>query len=339
MIYIKRSVIDSKMAKLVMSENSNYEIVDTDLEVMDTKTNILLDDRVDNYIRLCPGTKIYRCCSYHNIDIMQGCPFDCSYCILQAYLDHKFIKVSTDIDSIIEHIRSEKRKIRLGSGELTDSLAVDHIVPFTKLLIPIVNDLDNLQLEFKTKSSNIANLLNLNPKNIVVSFSLNPQIIIDNEEHRTASLSKRLAAAKTLSEYGYRVGFHFDPLISDINFTSIYTDLVDMLVEEIDPLSVEFISISSFRATSELFSAIKLRSNYTSLLLSDLIKSPDGKFRYYKAERIKMLKTVYNRLSSRWQKVFIYLCMEHSSVWEKVIGYDPGERDEFEKGFPYTFFT
>ena len=45
-----------------------------------------------------------------------------------------------------------------------------------------------------------------------------PFIIIDTEEPYTAALERRLKAAETVSDYGYKVGFHFDPLImSELN--------------------------------------------------------------------------------------------------------------------------
>ena len=70
-----------------------------------------------------------------------------------------------------------------------------------------------------------------------------------------------------------------------------------------------------------------------------MIKSPDGKYRYYKSLRVDMLKTVYDSLRAEWKDVFIYFCMEHETVWESVIGYDPGDRDKFELLFNNSFFT
>ena len=339
MIYINKSVIDNKLVQMTIDSNSAYKIVDDASEIVDEKSNIYLADRKDNYIRICPGTKIYRCCSYHNIDIMQGCPFDCAYCILQAYLEHDMIKVSTDTESITEHIRSFQGNIRLGSGELSDSLALDNVVPFTKIIVPIVNELDNIQFEFKTKSANISNLLNLNPKNIVVSFSLNPESIVSKYELKTASVESRINAAAELIKYGYKVGFHFDPVIYVENYKELYKDLIGNLTSKISEESIEFISISTFRAPQALLDSIKVRSKYTDLLMSDMIKSPDGKYRYYKSLRVDMLKTVYDSLRLEWKDVFIYFCMEHETVWESVIGYDPGDRDKFELLFNNSFFT
>ncbi|NIV72697.1 MAG: hypothetical protein GWN44_08470, partial [Calditrichae bacterium] len=69
-------------------------------------------------------------------------------------------------------------------------------------------------LEFKTKSNNIRYFLeNETPNNIVCSWSLNTSVIIENEEHFTASLEQRLQAARTIADYGIKVAFHFHPLV------------------------------------------------------------------------------------------------------------------------------
>ena len=44
------------------------------------------------------------------------------------------------------------RNFRVGTGELTDSLALDAIVPYTAYLLPFFNQQSNAVLELKTKS-------------------------------------------------------------------------------------------------------------------------------------------------------------------------------------------
>ena len=168
----------------------------------------------------------------------------------------------------------------------------------------------------------------------MVSWSLNPASIIEQEEPFTASLKRRLKAAKAVSSYGYKVGFHFDPLIMMENFTSLYGELIDELTSQIDENMVEYISISTFRCPAELMNIIRQRKKPSILTKGDYIKGIDGKTRYFKAERIKMIEFATNRIRANWKKPFIYYCMEHSSIWDKILEYDPGEREDFEMYFP-----
>ena len=47
-----------------------------------------------------------------------------------------------------------------------------------------------------------------------------------------------------------------------------------------------------------------------------------------------MIEFATNRIRANWKKPFIYYCMEHASVWDKILEYDPGEREDFEMYFP-----
>lgn len=337
MIYVERSAGHFPFVRAVSAINANLKEIEDGEKVEDKKTNIVLTAKKDNFVHPCPGTRVYRCCNYHVADIMQGCPFDCSYCILQAYLPHKHIRVSADseafINSISESVSSGRK--RIGTGELADSLALDHIIPLSRILVPIANNFDDIQLEFKTKSSNVNNLFGLNPKNVVVSWSLNPAEIAAKEEPLTAPVKRRLEAAKAVCDYGYKVGFHFDPLILCENFENLYGALIGELTSLIPEHSVEFISVSTFRCPPELMDAIRLRPEASILTKGDYVRGLDGKIRYFKALRVKMIKFAIESIRKVWKKPFIYMCMEHESLWKGIFEYDPGEREDFEGRFPF----
>ncbi|MCA1927384.1 MAG: radical SAM protein [Calditerrivibrio sp.] len=337
MIYIEKSAEHGHFRKLFDENETPYEFIEDKSEIEDSKKNILITSQKNRFVHSCPATKEYRCCNYMVVDAVEGCPFDCSYCILQAYLNHNYIKVYDDMESIRESILdlSKKGKFRLGTGELSDSLALDHILRLLDFIIPIINKQENIQFEFKTKSSNISNLLNHNPKNIVVSFSLNPEIISKREELFASSPIERIKAAKTLTEYGYRVSFHFDPLIYCDNFEEEYINLLDYLFDNIEQSSVEFISISTFRFVPELADIIRNKFDNSDILANNFIKSMDNKMRYFKTLRVHMLKTVYYHIKKNWDTVFTYFCMEDRSIWEKIMNYDPGDRENFEKYFKW----
>ncbi|MCB4204221.1 DNA photolyase [Deferribacterales bacterium Es71-Z0220] len=337
MIYVEKKALNTKIVELLNNKNISYDIVESDAEFEDSKSNIFVTSSRGTFLRPCPATKIYRCCHYHVFDIMEGCPFDCSYCILQSYLNHEYIKIFADTNAIKDElsILDKKGRFRVGTGELSDSLALDNIFEFSKFFAPIVNNLENIQFEFKTKSANIGNLLNLNPKNIIVSFSLNTEYIASHEEHRAASINDRINAAKSLTEYGYKVAFHFDPIVIYPDAFQDYEKVISKLVNEIDERYVEFISLSTFRCIPSLIDKIREKFDRSILTKYSYISGLDGKFRYFKPERLEILNFVYKSIRKKWQNVFIYFCMEHATVWNKIIGYDPGEREEFERYFPW----
>ena len=226
------------------------------------------------------------------------------------------------------------RFFRLGTGELTDSLALDHIFNFSGYITEIINASENILFEFKTKSANVSNLLNCRPKNIMVSWSLNPQEIMEKEEHGTAKIKDRLNAAKECAAVGFGIGFHFDPLIYYDNFEKGYAEIVKQMVESVPESSVKYISVSTFRFMPELLDIVRQKFDRSLLLESEYVKSLDGKMRYFKTRRVYMLDFFVKEIRKYWKDAFVYFCMEHDTVWKKIMGYDPGEREEFETHFP-----
>jgi len=337
MIYIDKSARNSRFVDIFENDGRKFTFVNSMEEVEDSKNNIYITSGYNTFVHRCPATTNYRCCNYYVVDLVEGCPFDCTYCILQEYLNHNLVKVHSDLDRVKEEIISLSKKgvFRLGTGELSDSLAYDHILKLSDFFIPVISDLENIQFEFKTKSANVGRLLNHNSENILVSWSLNPQEIVTAEEHYTAGLDERIEAAAKCAEYGYKVGFHFDPLIYYNDFEKGYSDVIKKLFEKIPEQSVEYISISTFRFIPGLLDTVREKFEGSQLLKSDYVRTLDGKMRYFKSLRQYMLRYVVKRIREYWPQVFLYFCMEHESVWKNLLGYDPGERENFEKNFPF----
>jgi spore photoproduct lyase len=108
-------------------------------------------------LKPCPGTREYLCCGYQILHIGTNCPLDCSYCILQAYFNQPslrvFVNVAQQLQSIGETLQAAGPRIfRIGTGEFTDSLALDPVVKWTEFLPPFVTKHKNVVLEFKTKT-------------------------------------------------------------------------------------------------------------------------------------------------------------------------------------------
>ena len=334
-IYLNKNA-EGSIPAINAAKNHDLIPVDDVSEVPDDKNCVYIAEEHNTFVHRCPATKIYRCCNYYVTDISEGCPFDCTYCILQAYLNHEYIKVYSGFERVRDEILNMPKDdfYRIGTGELTDSLAIDHIFNFTGYISKFVNQSDNILFEFKTKSANVKNLLNCNPKNIMVSWSLNPQKIMEKEEHGTARIKDRLAAAKECAAAGFGIGFHFDPLIYYDGFEKGYAEVIRRMTESVPESSVKYISVSTFRFIPELLDIVRQKFDRSLLLESEYVRSLDGKMRYFKTRRFYMLDFFVKEVRKYWKDAFIYFCMEHDTVWKRIFGFDPGEREEFEQHFP-----
>ena len=90
------------------------------------------------FLEHCPaGTPGLVCCNYLVVSLISNCPMDCSYCFLQEYLaNNPTLKVFTNVEDLLAEVaevvdRHPARQFRIGTGELSDSLALDPIIGFS----------------------------------------------------------------------------------------------------------------------------------------------------------------------------------------------------------------
>ena len=295
------------------------------------KKRLALSRFKGSFLKKCPGISPGMvCCNYYVVNLSKNCIYDCSYCFLQDFLANNPMQVAyVNVEDLLVELEEvftqyPDRNFRVGTGELTDSLALDTIVPYTATLLPFFNRQSNAVLELKTKSDQITNLLNHpDPTNIIVSWSLNPQTIIDQEEKGTPGLAQRLESARACMEKGYRIGFHFDPIILIPDWEEAYRQLVDILCDTLPIEKIEWVSLGSFRYRPSLKLIIKNRHPETRLFTSEQLPSKDGKFRYLRPLRNQAYETIRGYLMSRSQELNIYLCMETREILEGVTGKTP----------------
>jgi spore photoproduct lyase len=284
-------------------------------------------------LKPCPGTREYLCCGYQILNIGTNCPLDCSYCILQTYFNlpslRVFVNVEQQLEALGETILNSGGKIfRIGTGEFTDSLALDPIVKWTQVLPSFAAKHANTVLEFKTKTVSIEGLLSSPHRDrIVVSWSLNSPSIAAEEEHGAPSIRKRLEAARTCQREGYTLGFHFDPLIEYPFWEEEYARTVDLLDRFIDPSKVIWISLGCLRFMPSLKGVIRKRFPESHILDGEFVAGLDGKMRYIKPVRIEMYGFMKERLAQWGIGKGLYLCMESRDVWHKAFGWAPVNSD------------
>lgn len=335
-IYVDECTLDDKITLNVLEKypSTEYQIIPSGSKKKDKLTGEISKDKKilhlrhnnAHFIERCPGTNELLCCNYFTANIAMNCHFDCTYCFLQSYLNDQSITIYTNMDKFLNEVkdldsRTNGQNIRIGTGELADSLGLDELTGFSKLLVPKFNDFKNIVLEFKTKSNYIDNLLECKEnKNTVISWSVNPPIIVSNEEHKCSSLDQRLEAAKKSSEMGYQVAFHFDPIILHDNWEENYKETVDRIFSYVSPKSVEWISLGVLRFSPASKEVIRQRFSNTKIIFEEMVMCQDGKLRYPQPVRNKMYRHISECIKSYDERLFTYLCMESTAVWNKVYG-------------------
>lgn len=277
-----------------------------------------------SFIKRCPCTKGCISCGYFVLNLGFGCPFECSYCYLQGYQNLNAIILPYNIEDFFSDFESRfsnlKFPIRLGTGEFTDSLALDPYTGYADELIKFFSRRNNVILELKTKSSNIdAILANKPAENIVVSFSLSPKEISEKEEFLCACVQERIEAMKKLYRAGWPVAFHLDPIILNDNFVALYKNLFDEVFSDISPEKIRWVSLGTFRFNPKTAVVVEKRFPFSKILEAEMSIDFDEKLRYPFLVRKKIYSQIISLLKKKGLDISrLYLCMEEARMWKEL---------------------
>ncbi|HEY2931755.1 MAG TPA: hypothetical protein VGK99_08390 [Acidobacteriota bacterium] len=294
------------------------------------KKQLVLTRHQGRFLKDCQGcTGSHVCCDYFTVTYAINCHLECTYCILQAYLNNPFMRVFVNIPDLLRELasafsRNPQKVFRVGTGELTDSLGLDHLTGISKWLVPFFGGRDNAVLELKTKTNNIENLLQIaSNRNTVVAWSINTPAVSSREEWKTATLEEKLAAARRCADHGYRVAFHFDPMIHYDRWQADYRDLVNGLFDRFTEQEIAWLSVGSLRFHKELKDVIRWRFPKSEILYGEIVRATDGKYQYFKPIRVEMYARMIEWIRSRSSSSTVYLCMETQDVFQKVFDWTP----------------
>jgi spore photoproduct lyase len=274
-------------------------------------------------IRPCPCAAGHISCNYVVISHILGCPFNCSYCFLHTFYGKDEIVVYDNNDDIItqisDYLREAKEPLRVGTGQYSDSLALDKQTGLSEQLIKFFADQDKHLLELKTKSAEVDHLLGLKHNGrTIFAWSVNPQKIVDSDEEGAVSLKERLCAAQRCAKAGYPVAFHFDPVIRYPGWEKDYAGVIGMIFSKINAQNIAWISLGALRFPPDMREVITKRFPRSRILFDELEAGEEGKMRYARHLRVELFRIMRDLIRSHSKDVYVYLCMEDRATWNEV---------------------
>lgn len=320
------------------NKQHNYKNFSNDYQKKKFKISPFHSDKIA--LGRCPvASENTRCCNLLTLDAVNSCGFDCSYCSIQSFYKDGKIGFDENFATNLKNLKLDKNKTyHIGTGQSSDSLMWGDKFGILTALCKFAKENQNVILEFKTKSNNIKFLLeNDIPRNIIATFSLNSQIIIDNEEHLSASLNERLNAALKLANKGILVGFHFHPMIWYENYQNDYKEIFMRLQDEFLPKQVALVSFGTLTFIKPVIKRLRKR-NLKSKILQMPLCDANGKFSYPLEIKKEIFKFAYESFSKWHNKVFFYMCMEDKSLWKECFGYEYTTNNEMEMAMKKAYF-
>lgn len=280
-----------------------------------------------------------RCCNLLTLDAVESCGFDCSYCSIQSFYHDNRVIFDTSFADNLSRLKLDQDKIyHIGTGQSSDSLMWGNRHDLLDGLIRFAHANPNVILELKTKSANIDYLARTEiPSNIICTWSLNTQTIIDHEEHRTASLQRRLKAARVMADKGAIVGFHFHPIVQYAGWRAEYSELFKQVQEMFDPDETAMISIGTLTFIKPVIKKVRERGLHSKILKMPMVETA-GKLSYPEEIKLELFSHAYNSFSADWHKeTFFYLCMEDPAIWKPVFDFEYKSNDEFERAMQASY--
>ena len=341
-VLVDASVNQSLLAARVRKKlpEAQWQVLEKDQdgkEISQQSRTLYLRHFPGRFLRNCPGTAFYRCCGYQIVHIGENCPLSCSYCILQGYFQDSLLKVwanQQDLFREFEQVmhRQPGRRFRLGTGEFTDSLALESVTGYTQDLLRFLQDFPQACLELKSKIVDLSWMQAVRrPWQVLPAWSLNAPVIQREHEPESAGLEERLKAAACCVQQGFRVCLHFDPLIYYPGWEEGYRESVQMIFDYLRPEQIAYLSLGSLRCMPQLKAGIEARQPGSRLFCGEYVRGLDGKLRLLRPLRVQQFKFMADLLKARRLQGKIYLCMESDEVWRAALGYTPRDLGGLQK--------
>lgn len=254
LIYIEKQALELPQTKKILEKFKNIKpiiidnyknIFDKSYKNLDVKKSLILAKLNSKSVSEAPAWYWHTLSSFF-FKTWLNCVFDCSYCYLKWAFKNENIVLFLNYEDIKNEISEKIFYLQKKFPETThwfyswdysDIVWINNLSWFTEEFIPFFEKFPkNIMMEIRTKSANIKPFLDLwfVPKNTEISFSLNPQILIEKYEKGTASLEKRVEAINILLEKWYKVWLRFLPILPVKNWKEIYSEFVEYIEKNID---------------------------------------------------------------------------------------------------------
>ena len=272
-IYIEDEIRNSPRAIKIISKIKHAEIIYINRysEVFNKKSqnfrlqklnpSLILAKKYGNLLHLAPeGYGIGNNRNYYFAHMI-NCVFDCRYCFLQGMFNSANFVVFVNYEDFFRQIekiikRFPSDKITFFSGYDCDSLASESTTGFISEALKFFKNLNNAELEIRTKSTFIEPLLDNFIENGVVAYSLTPQKISSKFEIGVPDIEKRLRSIIRLANLGWKIGLRFDPIIYFRDWSQTYNRFFEYIFKNIPEKAIHSVTYGSIRYPNKVYKNI-----------------------------------------------------------------------------------
>ena len=255
-----------------------------------------------------------------------GCPYKCAWCYLQGSLRGKVNPVVRNYREVVKNIfelfdnKELKDRVEVcNTGELADSIASGNKSLQILMLTMFASQTDtNHKILFLSKSDQIGHFLYLPDevkKHSIFSFTINADAVSKKYEKGAPNSSKRIQAAKKLSDVGYNVRLRIDPVLPIKDWEQKYLGLIDSIDFRPDRITIGTLRVVNPK-TIKFCKKRGLDDSWTNYL-DDKSQTGWG-LKMSHDVRKKVNEYILNRVLHKWKGIEVGFCKETRRMWEDL---------------------
>lgn len=234
---------------------------------------------------------------YYTSNVL-NCIYDCEYCYLQGRYPSSNLVVFVNLSDNFAELNAllKQHPVYVCISYDTDLLAIENTFHFLTEWIAFAKLHPNLTIEVRTKSAQAELIRKLEPlPNIIYAWTLSPNVIQQNYEHKTPTLPMRLNALKTAITCGHPVRACFDPILNVEQAFETYQAFLNEVFQVIDANSLTDISLGLFRISKDYLKQLRKHRPNSSIATYPYAQS-NGYCHYEDTIFYELLIPIYNEL-------------------------------------------
>lgn len=292
-------------------------------------TNVVDDFTMEDDRMICPHFDRLKLAS-------NGCFYQCDWCYLKLTYRaaFPFITIRAQYEKIKEQLHKRLSRtpdpVIFNTGELADSLSMEHLTGAAREFIPWIGNTENGYLFMLTKSDNVDDILNLEHNNrTIIAWSMNNEIVSRKFEIGALPFDQRLNAAVKVQNSGYPVRIRLDPIVPFEGWQDAYSETIKQIFSKINPERVTLGTLrfeeGFYNMRNNIFTTGPDLPNFLESMqpmfpakkFSKSKKPKVGKYSFTEKVRIEIFAYVINEIR-KYSDCRIALCKESAFVWKKL---------------------
>ena len=242
--------------------------------------------------------------NFYYTSSMMNCIYNCEYCYLQGMYPSANVVIFVNLEDIF----SEVDKLLAHSPiYLCISYALESILGYGAKWINFAKERSNLKIELRTKSTGFNLLPDKQPcDNVILAWTLSPDIVSRKYEVNTPPLLSRLKSAKNAIDLGWNIRLCFDPILYLDNWQVNFKDLIDTVFYILPKEKILDASIGVFRVSSDYLKIMR-KQRADSVILNYPFTAQNKICTYPQELSQSMVFYVYSLINKYLPKEKIYI--------------------------------